>query len=75
MHPITYGDYPPIMRAQVGERLPKFTEAQAKMLTESIDFLGMNYYTSNYASPVLSVSKVNLSYMTDYHVDLSSKFE
>ncbi|KAL3537303.1 hypothetical protein ACH5RR_000669 [Cinchona calisaya] len=72
LHPITYGDYPPSMRAILGNRLPKFTAAQSKLLTESIDFLGMNYYTSNYASPALSFNKVNLSYMTDNHLILST---
>lgn len=71
MHPITYGDYPASMRAQVGDRLPKFTANEAKMLMESIDFLGINYYTTQYASPMLSVPKLHLSYMSDYHVDIT----
>ena len=37
------------MRLLVGRRLPKFTEAESKMLKGSIDFLGVNYYTANYA--------------------------
>ncbi|XP_039044641.1 beta-glucosidase 12-like [Hibiscus syriacus] len=36
------------MQALVGSRLPKFTKAESKMLKGSIDFLGANYYTSNY---------------------------
>ncbi|KAM7472465.1 hypothetical protein LguiA_010648 [Lonicera macranthoides] len=74
LHPITYGDYPPSMRTNVGHRLPKFTEEESKMLKGSLDFLGMNYYTSNYASPALSVNRFNLSYTTDHHADLTSKF-
>ncbi|CAK9140346.1 unnamed protein product [Ilex paraguariensis] len=69
LHPITYGDYPPSMRSNVGNRLPKFSMEQSKML--SIDFLGINYYTCNYASPMLSVNRVNLSYTTDNHLDLT----
>ncbi|GMN32579.1 hypothetical protein TIFTF001_044700 [Ficus carica] len=49
VHPITYGDYPQIMRSLVGCRLPKFTEEESKLLTGSLDFLGVNYYSARYA--------------------------
>ncbi|XP_038993836.1 beta-glucosidase 17-like [Hibiscus syriacus] len=49
LDPIIYGEYPKSMQSLVGSRLPKFTRAQSKMLKGSIDFLGANYYTSNYA--------------------------
>ncbi|KAK4349313.1 hypothetical protein RND71_032068 [Anisodus tanguticus] len=71
LDPITYGDYPASMRANVGRRLPKFTAEQKKLVKGSIDFLGMNYYTTQYASPMLSVPRVNLSYTTDNHVDMT----
>ncbi|WRX18667.1 Glycoside hydrolase family 1 - like 10 [Theobroma cacao] len=47
--PLIFGEYPKSMRSLVGRRLPKFTEAESKMLKGSIDFLGVNYYTANYA--------------------------
>ncbi|CBI24926.3 unnamed protein product, partial [Vitis vinifera] len=50
LHPITYGDYPMTMRSLVGHRLPKFSPLESKMLKGSIDFLGINYYTSYYAT-------------------------
>ncbi|KAF8041153.1 hypothetical protein BT93_B3162 [Corymbia citriodora subsp. variegata] len=64
LHPITYGDYPPSMRSLVGNRLPKFTEEQSRQLKGSIDFLGLNYYTTYYAaySPGNPLFK---SYLTD----------
>jgi beta-glucosidase len=38
------------MRAQLGDRLPTFTEAEFALLREAeVDFYGMNYYTSQYA--------------------------
>lgn len=38
------------MRAQLGSRLPLFTEAEFALLREAeIDFYGMNYYTSQFA--------------------------
>lgn len=43
-------DYPECMREQLGDRLPKFTEADFQVLREAeSDFYGMNYYTSQYA--------------------------
>jgi len=48
--PIVFGDYPSIMREQVGDRLPRFTPEQSEMLKGSADFLGLNHYTTHYAS-------------------------
>ncbi|MGE9295215.1 MAG: GH1 family beta-glucosidase [Puniceicoccales bacterium] len=48
--PVVFGDYPAIMRERVGERLPKFTPEQSAMLRGSVDFLGLNHYTTHYAS-------------------------
>ncbi|KAM7472467.1 hypothetical protein LguiA_010650 [Lonicera macranthoides] len=73
LHPMTYGHYPSSMRKNVGDRLPKFTEEESKMLKGSLDFLGVNYYTTNYASPLLSVNKVNLSFTTDNHAALTTE--
>lgn len=70
--PITYGDYSKSMRSLVGNRLPKFTKAQSMMLKGSIDFLGVNYYTTNYAAYSLS-NTVNITYTTDMHATLTSK--
>lgn len=43
-------DYPVCMREQLGERLPKFTDAELGLLREAeMDFYGMNYYTSQFA--------------------------
>lgn len=42
------GDYPASMRAQLGDRLPTFTEEEKKLVLGSSDFYGMNSYTSFY---------------------------
>ncbi|KAJ6126768.1 hypothetical protein N7523_002380 [Penicillium sp. IBT 18751x] len=43
-------DYPTCMREQLGERLPKFTQAEMDLLQQAdMDFYGMNYYTSQFA--------------------------
>ncbi|XP_065625528.1 vicianin hydrolase-like [Quercus suber] len=70
-HPITYGDYPQSMKSLVGNRLPKFTEAESKLLKGSLDFLGLNYYTTNYAESAASNS-VNISYVTDRCLTLTT---
>ncbi|KAI9169439.1 hypothetical protein LWI28_012343 [Acer negundo] len=70
--PIIHGDYPKTMRTLVGNRLPKFTAAQSNMLKGSIDFLGVNYYTTNYAAHTLHAVKVNMSYSTDPQVTPST---
>jgi beta-glucosidase len=36
------------MVKQLGDRLPKFTEAEIALLKGSNDFYGMNHYTANY---------------------------
>lgn len=43
------GDYPFIMKALVRDGLPAFTEEEKALVKGSYDFIGINYYTSNYA--------------------------
>ncbi|KAH6812305.1 beta glucosidase 17 [Perilla frutescens var. hirtella] len=50
IHPVVYGEYPKSMQSLVGSRLPKFTDEQTAMLKGSYDFMGLNYYTGNYAA-------------------------
>lgn len=48
IHPIVYGEYPRTMQEIVGDRLPKFTKAEVKMVKGSMDFVGINQYTAYY---------------------------
>ncbi|CAH1801973.1 unnamed protein product [Owenia fusiformis] len=53
-HPIYYGDYPDVMKWQVGNkseaqnltesRLPKFTPAEIESIKGTSDFMGLNFY-------------------------------
>lgn len=72
-HPITYGNYPATLRSIVGSRLPKFTKYESNLVKGSMDFLGLNYYTTQYAENVATVNNVNLSYTSDWHASLSSE--
>lgn len=71
MHPITYGDYPKSMRDIVGNRLPKFTPDESKSLAGSFDFLGLNYYTANYANDVAPAT-ANFSFYVDVQANFTS---
>ncbi|KAI8545756.1 hypothetical protein RHMOL_Rhmol07G0062700 [Rhododendron molle] len=73
MNPLTYGEYPETMRSFVGKRLPKFTPEQAKLVKGSCDFIGLNYYTGNYASDVPSANSVNVSYSSDSLANLTTE--
>ncbi|XP_043693762.1 beta-glucosidase 12-like [Telopea speciosissima] len=72
MNPLTYGEYPQIMKSLVGDRLPKFSKKQSHMVKGSFDFLGLNYYTGNYAADVESSTGTNIiSSTTDSRVNLT----
>ncbi|XP_071909819.1 raucaffricine-O-beta-D-glucosidase-like [Coffea arabica] len=68
MSPITYGDYPKRMRDIVKSRLPKFSKEESQNLKGSFDFLGLNYYTSIYASDASGTKSELLSYVNDQQV-------
>lgn len=73
MDPLTQGDYPFTMRAIVGNRLPKFTAKQSKMVRGSFDFIGLNYYTTYFANSISLLTKLNASYETDSYTLQSGK--
>ncbi|KAL0394220.1 UNVERIFIED_CONTAM: Raucaffricine-O-beta-D-glucosidase [Sesamum latifolium] len=51
LEPIVSGNYPQSMIDNVPpENLAPFTKAESEMVKGSYDFLGLNYYTANYAS-------------------------
>lgn len=64
-HPVTFGEYPATMRGLVGSRLPEFTPEQKKKLAGSFDFIGINYYTSNYAKHAPAPNALTPAYGTD----------
>lgn len=76
MDPLTYGDYPRSMRSLVGKRLPKFTKEESRLVKGSFDFLGLNYYTANYARHVFRSNNAGLgSYTTDARANQSSMYK
>ncbi|XP_019420849.1 PREDICTED: beta-glucosidase 40-like [Lupinus angustifolius] len=48
LDPLIFGDYPCSMKSRVGSRLPKFSQAEAALLKGSLDFVGINHFTTYY---------------------------
>lgn len=66
MEPLYSGKYPQTVIQNVKERLPKFTEEQSKSLMKSYDFIGINYYTSRFATTAQPTDVI--SHTTDINV-------
>lgn len=49
LDPLIFGDYPKSMKSRVGSRLPKFSKSQTSLVKGSLDFVGINHYTTFYA--------------------------
>ncbi|KAM6598093.1 hypothetical protein CsatA_008617 [Cannabis sativa] len=73
MDPLTKGEYPHSMRKLVGKRLPKFTKEEAKVVKGSFDFVGLNYYTANYAASTHLPKNSLPSYTTDSRANLTTE--
>ncbi|KAJ4830026.1 Beta-glucosidase 12 [Turnera subulata] len=73
MDPLTSGDYPRTMKSLVGNRLPKFSGKESELLKGSFDFIGLNYYTANYAANVPLYNPLNASYLTDSRANLTTE--
>lgn len=52
LHPLYHGEYPETMRERLGDQLPKFSEEDKKILLNSLDFIGLNHYTTRLISHV-----------------------
>ncbi|KAL3644197.1 hypothetical protein CASFOL_012129 [Castilleja foliolosa] len=68
VEPLVSGDYPLSMRERVKERLPIFTPEEKLLVKGSFDYLGLNYYTSNYAAYKAKKPSDPTNYYTDQEV-------
>ena len=66
LEPLVFGDYPFIMKALVRDGLPEFTDDEKTLITGAFDFIGINYYTSTYATAVAFDKDTTYSTYTDY---------
>lgn len=63
MDPIMFGEYPPEMQQIVGLRLPAFSAEDKRKLSNKLDFIGINHYSTLYAKDCLLTP-------CNYHDDL-----
>ncbi|XP_047323231.1 beta-glucosidase 40-like [Impatiens glandulifera] len=54
LDPMMFGDYPESMISRVGSRLPRFTKKQSRLVKGSLDYVGINHYTTFYAHNIKS---------------------
>ncbi|KAL4629159.1 hypothetical protein ACB092_05G288100 [Castanea dentata] len=66
--PLVYGDYPDVMKKNVGSRLPAFTNLESNLVKGSFDFLGLNYYAMIYIKD--DSSKLNME-VRDFDADMA----
>ncbi|KAL9267487.1 Beta-glucosidase 42-like protein [Drosera capensis] len=62
LDPIYFGDYPKEMRERLGDILPVFSEEDKSLLRNSLDFIGLNHYTSRYVIHSMDNSEGNQFY-------------
>ncbi|KAM7250585.1 hypothetical protein ACFE04_022468 [Oxalis oulophora] len=68
LDPLMFGNYPSSMRSRVESRLPTFSESESALLKGSLDFVGINHYTTFYAKhKVTSIADliVNITQLPD----------
>lgn len=71
MHPLVYGEYPRTMQDNVGDRLPKFTKEEVKIVKGSIDFVGINQYTAYYIYDSHQAKPKDLGYQQDWNASFA----
>ncbi|XP_054795431.1 beta-glucosidase 13-like [Prosopis cineraria] len=72
LEPLKSGSYPEEMVKRVGERLPKFSGEESKMVKGSYDYVGLNYYSSSYAADT-PCSNVNHTAFSDACASVTSE--
>uniref|UniRef100_A0A1J3GFR6 beta-glucosidase n=1 Tax=Noccaea caerulescens TaxID=107243 RepID=A0A1J3GFR6_NOCCA len=72
LKPLVFGDYPEVMKRNVGSRLPVFTEEESEQVKGSSDFVGIIHYTTVYVTnsePTPSLLPSDSSFFTDMGID------
>ncbi|VAH80981.1 unnamed protein product [Triticum turgidum subsp. durum] len=68
LDPLVFGDYPKVMKKNVGSRLPSFSKVQSELIKGSLDFIGINHYYSLYVNDRPLETGIR-DYNTDMSVD------
>ncbi|KAL1514332.1 hypothetical protein ABEB36_003605 [Hypothenemus hampei] len=83
-HPIFIGNWPQVIIDRIGNlsalqglnasRLPEFTSEEIELIKGTYDYMGFNYYTTFYATPINNIENIELvvqSYGVDRNVNSS----
>ncbi|XP_047338512.1 beta-glucosidase 18-like [Impatiens glandulifera] len=77
--PLIFGDYPPEMREYHREELPEFSIEEKLLLKRSIDFIGINHYSTLYAKDCIFSTCLNgntliegFTFTSGYNIDTGS---
>ncbi len=62
--PAYFGDYPAVLRQRLGSLLPEFTPEDSAALKNSMDFIALNYYTSDVVRHARGAGPMELEYVT-----------
>ncbi|GER57074.1 beta-glucosidase [Striga asiatica] len=73
IEPLALGHYPLSMQKRVGERLPKFSDEERELVLGSYDFIGLNYYTTNWAEYKPKQPGDPINYYTDQEVEFHTE--
>ncbi|KAL8530942.1 hypothetical protein ACS0TY_007820 [Phlomoides rotata] len=57
IHPLVFGDYPAIVKERAQTRIPAFTKRESEQVKGSLDFIGLNHYTTLYIQDDPNMSK------------------
>lgn len=69
INPLVFGDYPDSMKKNAGSRLPAFTSLESRSVKGSFDFLGLNYYYTDYIKDHSSSLKME---NRDFNADVAA---
>lgn len=70
IHPLVYGDYPDIVKERAQTRIPAFTKRDSEQLKGSLDFIGLNHYTTLYIQDDPNMNKDVKDFLSDMAVKL-----
>ena len=67
--PAYFGDYPAELRRRLGALLPVFSPEDSAALKNSLDFIALNYYTSDIVRHAPGVGPMELEYVTPPEIE------
>lgn len=65
MNPLVFGDYPDIVKERAQTRIPAFTKFESEQVKGSLDFIGLNHYTTTYIQDDPNVNKDIKDFLSD----------